>query len=265
MSTPDPIYADPRLAAVYDALDPDRGDLDHYVAIIEELGARRVLDVGCGTGSLASLLSARGLDVTGVDPAAASLAIARTKPGADAVRWVDGDAPALARTRPGLGADLAVMTGNVAQVFVDDETWDETLRAVHVLVRPRGHLVFETRIPQRRAWLAWNGPGADAVVEGVGWVSDRYEVETVEELAGGGVLVTFNSPTTFHDLGVVIDSRSTLRFRTHDELLDGLAEAGFDHVDTRDAPDRPGCEWVVIARRRPTADQPTTSASFGST
>ena len=47
----DPIFAEPRLAAIYDALDADRSDLDHYSAMVEEFGARQVLDVGCGTGS----------------------------------------------------------------------------------------------------------------------------------------------------------------------------------------------------------------------
>ena len=42
----DAIFEDPRLAAMYDALDPDRSDLDVYRAIADELGARRVLDVG---------------------------------------------------------------------------------------------------------------------------------------------------------------------------------------------------------------------------
>src|SRR5260370_254833 len=40
----DPIFEYPRLAAIYDALDPDRSDLDAYVAIADELGARRVLE-----------------------------------------------------------------------------------------------------------------------------------------------------------------------------------------------------------------------------
>lgn len=43
---PDPIFAEPRLAAIDDALDADRSDLAHYIAIVEEFGARRVLDVG---------------------------------------------------------------------------------------------------------------------------------------------------------------------------------------------------------------------------
>ena len=74
---PDPVFSDPRLARLYDAFDGDRSDLDHYVALVEELVAdrpdhsgRRVLDIGCGTGVLALLLAARGFDVVGVDPAA---------------------------------------------------------------------------------------------------------------------------------------------------------------------------------------------------
>jgi len=65
----DNAFEHPRLAAIYDALDTDRSDLDVYAGIAKELGARRVLDVGCGTGTFAVLLADRGFDVTGVDPA----------------------------------------------------------------------------------------------------------------------------------------------------------------------------------------------------
>ena len=41
---PDAVFDDPRLAAIYDALDPDRSDLDAYVAMVDEFGARSVLD-----------------------------------------------------------------------------------------------------------------------------------------------------------------------------------------------------------------------------
>jgi len=100
----DDLFEHPRLAAVYDPLDPDRGDLDAYAAIAAELGADRVLDVGCGTGTFALLLAGRGIEVTGVDPAGGSLQVARAKPGAERVRWIHGDATAL----PPLQVDLAI-------------------------------------------------------------------------------------------------------------------------------------------------------------
>jgi ubiquinone/menaquinone biosynthesis C-methylase UbiE len=104
-------FEHPRLAAIYDALDADRSDLDVYVGIAEELGARRVLDVGCGTGTFAILLADRGFEVTGVDPALAMLEVARAKPGGYRLRWIHGDATSL----PRLQVELATMTWNVAQ------------------------------------------------------------------------------------------------------------------------------------------------------
>lgn len=53
----DAIFEDPRLAEIYDPLDPDRCDLDAYAA---EFAAESVVDVGCGTGTLACLLARRG-------------------------------------------------------------------------------------------------------------------------------------------------------------------------------------------------------------
>jgi 2-polyprenyl-3-methyl-5-hydroxy-6-metoxy-1,4-benzoquinol methylase len=73
----DAIFAHPRLAPLYDAFDGRRDDLTAYLDIARELAADRVLDVGCGTGSMAVLLARAGRTVVGVDPAAASLEVAR--------------------------------------------------------------------------------------------------------------------------------------------------------------------------------------------
>ena len=77
---PDAIFDDPRLAQVYDPLDPDRSDLDVYVDLAIELGARRCsMSVAARERSPACSPGA-GLRVTAVDPARASLDVARTKP-----------------------------------------------------------------------------------------------------------------------------------------------------------------------------------------
>ena len=239
---PDPIFADPRLARIYDSMDSDRSDLDAYAAIVDELSARSVLDVGCGTGTFACLLAGRAIDVVAVDPADASLAVARAKPHADRVRWIHADAASL----PPLQVDLVTMTGNVAQVFVTDEDWAAALDSVHSALRPGGRLVFETRDPAREAWREWNRAQTyeRTDIPGVGSVrswSDLLEVARDR--------VTFRGTYVFESDGAVVTSDSTLRFRSRHEVEDSLYAAGFVVDDVRVAPDRPGREFVVLASR----------------
>ena len=128
---PDAIFAEPKLAEIYDLLDsPDRPDLAPYLAIADELTAHSVIDLGCGTGIFACRLAALGKEVVGIDPAAASLDVAKRKAYADRVHWITGTATQLT----GLHADLITMTGNVAQVFVTEEEWMTTLRASRIPV-----------------------------------------------------------------------------------------------------------------------------------
>lgn len=239
---PDAVFEHPRLVSVYDALDPDRSDLDVYVDIAGELGADRVVDVGCGTGTFALLLADRGLQVIGVDPAGASLDVARAKPGAERVHWVHGDATAL----PAIQVDLAMMTGNVAQAIVDPQDWEGTLRGVYDALLPGGCLVFETRDPAYRGWEEWNRAASYAVTEiqGVGTVENWFEVTDVR-----GSLVSFRGTWVFASDGQVLTSDSTLRFRAREEVETALTAHGYVLEEVREAPDRPGREFVFFARR----------------
>jgi SAM-dependent methyltransferase len=233
----------PRVAAIYDALDPDRSDLDVYAGIADELGARRVLDVGCGTGTFALMLADRGFEVTGVDPAKAMLDVARAKPGAERVHWIQGDATAL----PALVLDLATMTANVAQSIVEGEDWDATLGGVHAALRPGGRLVFETRDPERRAWEEWTRDATRSVtdVPGLGAVESWLELTDVSL-----PLVSFRGVCVFPD-GEVVTSDSVLRFRERSEVEGDLTRHGHVLDEVREAPDRPGRELVFLAQRPP--------------
>ncbi|WP_105975750.1 class I SAM-dependent methyltransferase [Streptomyces geranii] len=241
---PDECFRHPRLAAIYDPLDPDRGDLDAYVAIAAELEARRVLDIGCGTGVFALLLARRGIEVVGVDPALASLDVARAKSGAERVRWVHGDATAL----PALQVDLATMTANAAQEIVDPSDWQRSLRGAYDALRPGGYLVFESRDPAKRAWERWTRGDSYRVTEipGVGAVESWVEVTGVD-----GPLVSFRWTFVFAEDGDVLTSDSTLRFRERAEVEAELVVCGYDVRDVRGAPDRPGLEFVFLAQRPP--------------
>ncbi|MGC5616816.1 GNAT family N-acetyltransferase [Georgenia sp. Z1491] len=253
---PDPIFEDARLAPLYDPFDPDRSDLDAYVEIARTSGARRVLDLGCGTGTLAVRLADEGCDVVGIDPAGASIDVARGKSGADAVRWVVGTA----EDAPTGWADLAVMTANVAQVFLTDDHWSATLKDLRRALVPGGLLAFETRRPETRAWESWAQRYAPTTLDvpGVGEVTQAYSLTDVAL-----PLVSFRLTHTFHATGEVITSDSTLRFRDRTEVEADLLGVGLDVEDVRDAPDRPGREHVFLARSRPWSVRPADADDAG--
>lgn len=243
-------YTDPALVARYDAENSGRDDTDYYLRLADRLGARTVVDVGCGTGVLATALARDGRSVVGVDPAGAMLEIARTRPDGGLVSWVEGTAEAaLLETAPGT-VDLVVMTGHVAQVFLTDDAWSEVLDVAALLLAPGGRLAFETRDPAGAAWERWTPEltreqvVADDGTTSTGWV----EVTSVD-----GGLVTFDGHTVLAD-GVDRVSTSTLRFRTLEEVRSSLLLAGLEvesvHGDWAENPVGPETsELVVVASK----------------
>lgn len=237
---PDLIFEDSRLVEIYDFLDGKRGDLDHYISMTKELNAQSILDVGSGTGCFALMAIDHGFQVTGVEPAQASLNWARQKLNADKVRWIHGDTPSL----PPLKVDLALMTGNVAQVFLDDHAWESTLIAIRKTLNPKGHLVFEVRDPDQKAWLKWNRENTYRRVNipGVGYVEEWCELTDIAK-----ELVSFRWTYVFESDGTTIKSDSTLRFRERDAIENSLVKCGYRVKEIRDAPDRPKKEFVFIS------------------
>ena len=140
------IYTDPALTALYDALNPAGDDTAFYLG--RAAAGDRILDIGCGTGLTARLFAERGHEVTGVEPAAAMLAVARNNDVDGRISWVEADARTLDLPQR---FDLAIMTGHVFQVFAADDA-SAVLQAAFRHLESGGRLVFDSRNPLRRAW-----------------------------------------------------------------------------------------------------------------
>ena len=217
-------YVDPRLVALYDIENPRGADTDFYLGLAAELNAHRILDLGCGTGLLTRELAAPGRQVIGVDPAAAMLAFARQQPGAERVQWVEGDAAALGTPE----ADLLLLTGNMAQVFLDDTDWLTTLAAIHTALCLGGVLAFESRNPEDRAWERWNRAASYAQFDSPnGLIESWVELVSVE-----GGRVRLEGHNVFLSTGEVVVVQSELRFRRLEVLTRTLTDSGFtiEHV-----------------------------------
>jgi SAM-dependent methyltransferase len=251
-SQPSESYADPRLAALYDALNPADAAAAFYLGL-PGVPPARILDVGCGTGLLACGFATRGYDVTGADPAAAMLAVARARPGGDQVRWIQASAAGL-DTGPGLdtgrGFDLIIMTGHVFQLLLEDRDVRVALEVLARHLAAGGRLAFETRNPAVREWQDWNPRDTRQRVDAAGITADvHYDISAV-----AGDLVTYETWYQFAGVRDPVVVPDTLRFMDQAQVAAFLAEAGLAQVtwygDWDGSPYGPGSSEIIAVARR---------------
>jgi SAM-dependent methyltransferase len=240
-------FADPELAALYDAFCPweQFGDYDFYLRLV--MAADSVLDVGCGTGALLRRAREEGHRgrLCGLDPAVGMLEQARKRPD---VEWILGD---LSSTTWDGEFDLVVMSGHAFQVLVDDAALRASLAAIRTALVDGGHFAFETRNPAARAWETWTPARGTEVVDAAGAVV-RME-HRVDEPFDGDV-VRFTTTYSSRSWEEPKLSRSTLRFLDAPTLSGFLAAAGLEiEVQLGDWNGQPlrdtSPEIITIARR----------------
>jgi len=247
MAPADNIFTDEKFARLYDAFNSWGPGDDFYLALARKLGGA-ILDLGCGTGMLACRIAEEVAPVTGVDPAEGMLHMARSRPGAERVEWIKGDARTLDLKRQ---FNLIYLTGHAFQVFLTDEDSLAMLTAASGHLAPQGCIAFDTRNPAAKAWLGWTPESRDiAEVAGSGRVEES--VDTVFDGATGIASITHRY--RFLDKGTEQIGHSRIRFVDRERLGELIAAAGlkidscYGWWDGR--PCSPRSEEIIVVARR---------------
>ena len=156
-------YNQAELAVLYDDDNGWDASADFYRDLGARIGAKSLLDLGCGTGTVTrGIAAALGCSAVGVDPAAPMLEVARKNMEGAAAEWVHGDARAVRLDRK---FDLIIMTGHAFQAFLTDADQEALFRTVAAHLAPNGRFGFDSRNPAAQEWLEWTPALSSRVVD----------------------------------------------------------------------------------------------------
>jgi predicted TPR repeat methyltransferase len=191
--------------------------------------ARRVVDLGIGTGDLAIALARRGFEVTGVDVAPAMLAVAREKARGSGVAFalLEQDLRELRLAAP---ADVALCVYTVVNQLTGDGDLDRALGAVRANLVPHGLFVFELNLAASYARY-WHG---EETVD----LDDAVVLRTHRRRAGTAI----------------IDAEVAIRRRTcggWDEVRDHIAQRPYGDDEVEAALARAGFDRLACERYDP--------------
>jgi len=167
-------------------------------------------------GTLCCALAQGGHRVTGVDPAAAMLAVARSKPHAAQVEWVETSAQSYRSHRR---FDLIVMTGHAFQLLLTDADALAVLETVRDHLNQRGRVAFETRNPR----VDWVGEWA-ARPPLVRLLPGGQLLETLQITGEDGEFISFQ--TSYRLPHETLTTSSTLRFPSREHVESLIARSG---------------------------------------
>jgi SAM-dependent methyltransferase len=220
-------YQHSQIANIYDLANPWSEDYEFYLSLAG-LRPCSVLDLGCGTGTLCCAFAERGHRVTGVDPAAAMLAVARRKSHAERVKWIESSAQ---NYKTQMRFDPIVMTGHAFQTLLTDADTLAVLETMRCHLLEHGRIAFETRNP----CVDWAAEWASRQ-RLVPILPGTQILEVLEVTGNDGEFISFK--TSYRFPHSTLTTSSTLRFPSIERVEALIARSGLlicDIFGDRDA------------------------------
>jgi len=145
-------YFDEAVAARYDETGSgqfERGEIDAAADLLAELAAGgRALEFAIGTGRIALPLSARGVDVAGIELSNAMVARLREKPGGDDIPVAIGD---MSSTKVDGSFSLVYLVYNTISNLTTQEAQVACFRNAAAHLSPGGRFLIEVGVPSLRS------------------------------------------------------------------------------------------------------------------
>lgn len=240
------------LAAVYDRLMADSPYdqwLDWLERVWEKRGKpRQVIDLGCGTGSIAIPLAKRGYRVTGVDLSAEMLAVAYDKMKREQVQvtWVEQDMRELDLP----AADAVISLCDSLSYLTEAEDVKRTFARVYQHLNPGGTFLFDVHSPYKMLHVFGNQTFT-LVKDEVSYIwqcfCDPIRLEVEHQLT-----FFLRQPDGLYQR---VEEEHWQRAYQPVQMMRWLADAGFDEVeitaDFTGLPPHETSERLFFAARRP--------------
>lgn len=213
------------IAYYYDQLHTWGKEDDFFMELLQLTKAKKIADLGCGTGRVTIELAKAGYEVTGIDPNEEAVLRAQNKDNAQSVSWIIGDSQDLTTN----AYDAVIMTANVAQVFISEESWNSVLQDVFTALKPDGHFIFDARNPQAKAWEEWQ---KDETVDELQDVHTGDPLLYWDEYEGlDRNVFTFFEKIKNVNTDITHEAKVQLIFRSYEEISSALEKAGFSTVN----------------------------------
>jgi len=185
-----------------------------------------MLDVACGTGTLAQLMARRGWDVTGIDASAGMILEATAKTAGSRLRltFLRQDMRELALARP---VHLATSFFDSLNHLMSGAELGETFRRIRAALLPRGWLVFDTST-ERCFTTLWT-QSETITTHGFSIVLDNaYDPGRKTAVCNVTIVVPGEGEP------VRLGERVSERYYTREEIAGLLSEAGFAVRESED-------------------------------